>query len=340
MTIRLITLHNKKVNFLVGTKIEKNLIEVAKKVLFDESEAIKSLINTIDIEFEKVLNLILESNSKVVVTGIGKSAIIAQKISATFNSTGQKSVFLHAADAIHGDLGIIDNNDAILILSKSGNTPEIKVLIPLIKRLGNKIISIVSDLNSYLAKNSDFVINASIKAEACTLNLAPTTSTTVSLVLGDALAVCLLEARNFSKRDFAQFHPGGSLGKKLYLKVEDIFPNNALPMVFNSASLQEVIMEMTSKRLGATAVIDENGDLLGIVTDGDLRRMLSKGELNPSLKAFEIMGTNPKTITKDEYAVNALYLMQELNITQLIVINEKKPIGFVHLHDLLKEGLI
>lgn len=322
------------------TKIEKNIIEIAKKVLTDESEAIKSLISTIDIRFEQIIHAILASRGKIVLTGIGKSAIIAQKISATLNSTGQKAVFMHATDAMHGDLGIIDDDDIIIFLSKSGNTPEIKVLMPLLKRLGNKIVALVSNIESYLAKNSDYVINAHVDAEACPLNLAPTTSTTVALALGDALAVCLLEARDFSKKDFAKHHPGGSLGKKLYLRVSDIYPNNALPIVIESADIQSVILEMTTKRLGSTAVVNHEQELVGIITDGDLRRMLNNKVDFSTLKAVDIMGHSPKTIEPEEYAVNALVKMQDLNITQLVVSEGKNVLGFVHLHDLLKEGLI
>ena len=322
------------------TKIEKNIIEIAKKVLTDESEAIKSLISTIDIRFEQIIHTILDSRGKIVLTGIGKSAIIAQKISATLNSTGQKAVFMHATDAMHGDLGIIDDDDIIIFLSKSGNTPEIKVLMPLLKRLGNKIVALVSNIESYLAKNSDYVINAHVDAEACPLNLAPTTSTTVALALGDALAVCLLEARDFSKKDFAKHHPGGSLGKKLYLRVSDIYPNNALPIVIESADIQSVILEMTTKRLGSTAVVNHEQELVGIITDGDLRRMLNNKVDFSTLKAIDIMGHSPKTIEPEEYAVNALVKMQDLNITQLVVSEGKNVLGFVHLHDLLKEGLI
>jgi arabinose-5-phosphate isomerase len=324
----------------VETKVEKKIVDLAKKVLFDESEAIKSLINTIDEQFESIIQLILFTNGKLVLTGIGKSALIGQKIVATLNSTGQKSVFMHATDALHGDLGIIDKDDVILFISKSGNTPEIKVLLPLLKRFGNKVIAMVSNLDSYLAKNADFVINAHVENEACSLNLAPTNSTTVALALGDAIAICLMEAKNFSKKDFAQFHPGGSLGKKLYLKVQDIFQNNDCPIVFEDANLKEVILEITSKRLGATAVLNTNKELVGIITDGDLRRMLSKTSDFNNLKAAEIMGKNPKTIHAEEYAVEALLKMQELNITQLVVVNKKNVLGFVHLHDLLKEGLI
>jgi arabinose-5-phosphate isomerase len=324
----------------VETKIEKKIIEIAKKVLTDESEAIKSLISTIDDKFEQIIYAILASKGKIVLTGIGKSAIIAQKISATLNSTGQKAVFMHATDAMHGDLGIIDKEDIIIFLSKSGNTPEIKVLMPLLKRLGNKIIALVSNVASYLAKNSDFIINAHVDSEACPLNLAPTTSTTVALALGDALAICLLEARDFSKKDFAKHHPGGSLGKKLYLRVSDIYPNNALPIVLESADIQSVILEMTTKRLGSTAVVNPNNDLVGIITDGDLRRMLNNTNDFSTLRAKDIMGISPKIIHPAEFAVNALVKMQDMNITQLVVSEDKKVLGFVHLHDLLKEGLI
>lgn len=322
------------------TKVEKKIIETAKKVLLDESEAIKSLISTIDESFVKVVQKILEAKGKVVLSGIGKSGIIAQKISATLNSTGQQSVFMHATDAVHGDLGIIDDNDVIIILSKSGNTPELKVLVPLIKRLPNVLVAMVSDLDSFLAKNSDYVLNAHVDQEACPMNLAPTTSTTVSLAIGDALAVCLLEARGFTNRDFAKYHPGGSLGKKLYLKVSDIYPNNEVPTVLETASMEEVIMEISSKRLGTTAVVNEDKLLVGVITDGDLRRKLREKIDIFALNAKDIMSLNPKTIAKNEYAVNALNKMQELSITQLVVEEKGEVLGFVHLHDLLKEGLV
>lgn len=321
------------------TKVEKKIIDTAKKVLQDESEAIISLINTIDEHFLEIVEAILSSKGKVVLSGIGKSAIIAQKITATLNSTGQTAVFMHATDAVHGDLGIINDEDIIIILSKSGNTPELKVLIPLIRRLPNKLVAMVSDLDSFLAKNSDFVINAHVNKEACPMGLAPTTSTTVALALGDALAVALLEARGFTNRDFAKYHPGGSLGKKLYLKVADIYPNNAVPTVAEDADMETIIMEISSKRLGATAVV-KDGKLVGLITDGDLRRKLKEKVDVFSLQAKDIMTPNPKAITKTEYAVNALNRMQELNITQLIVEDEGEVLGFVHLHDLLKEGLV
>ncbi|NBA87992.1 KpsF/GutQ family sugar-phosphate isomerase [Emticicia sp. CRIBPO] len=322
------------------TNLEKKIISIAKKVLTDESEAIKSLINTIDKDFESCVESILQSTGKLVITGIGKSAIIGQKIVATMNSTGQQAVFMHASDALHGDLGIINPEDHVLIISKSGDTPEIKVLVPLIHRTGNVLIAMVSNTSSFLATQSRFVLNAHVEKEACPLNLAPTTSTTAALAMGDALAVCLLEARNFTKRDFAKFHPGGSLGKKLYLKVKDIYPNNAVPFVRKETGIMDVIIEMTSKRLGATSVLDENDELIGIITDGDLRRMLNNSSDFSGLTAADVMNTSPKTIEASEYAVNALTMMQDKSITQLVVTEHKKLLGFVHLHDLLKEGLI
>ncbi len=323
----------------MDTKLEKKIQSVAKKVLQDEAEAILSLKNYIDEDFEACVNAILMNEGRLIVTGIGKSAIIAQKIVATMNSTGTPSIFMHAADAIHGDLGMIQKDDMVICISKSGDTPEIKVLVPLLKRFGNRLIALVSNTGSYLAKNADFILNAHIKREACPLNLAPSTSTTAALALGDALAICLLEARDFSSRDFAKYHPGGSLGKKLYLKVKDIYPNNTLPKVFLDNSVQEVILEISSKRLGAAAVVNSDDEVLGIITDGDLRRMLNEQKDFFALKAVDIMCHNPKTIIADEYAANALAIMQEKSITQLIVTDKGKLLGFIHLHDLLKEGL-
>ncbi len=304
-----------------------------------ESKAIESLISTIDERFSAAVEAILSSSGRLVISGIGKSAIIAQKIVATMNSTGQPAAFMHAADAIHGDLGMIQPNDIVLLISKSGNTPEVKVLLPLLKRLGIKLIALVSDTSSALATQSDFVLNAHVEKEACPLNLAPTTSTTAALAVGDALAVCLLEARQFSTQDFAKFHPGGNLGKRLYLKVLDIYPQHELPVISEEASVREIIVEISSKRLGATAVINAEGNLSGIITDGDLRRMLNKYAEYSHLNAKGIMSDNPQTIEPDAYAVSALQVMQERSITQLIVAENGKPLGFVHLHDLLKEGL-
>lgn len=321
-------------------KDEKKIVEVAKRVLEDEAKAVLNLTNLLDKSFEDCVKAILESKGRLIITGIGKSAIIGQKIVATLNSTGTPAVFMHAADAIHGDLGMIQPDDIILCISKSGDTPEIKVLVPLMKRYGNPLIAMVSNTKSYLAKNADYVLNAYTEKEACPLNLAPTTSTTTALALGDALAVCLLEARGFTSRDFAKYHPGGSLGKKLYLKVKDIYPNNAKPKVSENTDIQGVILEMTSKRLGATAVVNESDELIGIITDGDLRRMLNLHKDFVSLKAKDIMTVSPKTVSPDDYAANALAIMQEKNITQLVVVEEKKLVGFIHLHDLLKEGLV
>jgi len=318
----------------------KNIRESAKKVLINEAQAINKVSNLIDQEFESSAKAILECDGRVVVSGIGKSAIVANKITATLNSTGTPAIFMHAADAIHGDLGMIKKEDLVMVLSKSGNTQEIKVLIPLVKRTGCKLIALVSNMDSVLAQQADHVINGTIDEEACPHNLAPTTSTTVHMALGDALAVCLLEARGFSSDDFARFHPGGSLGKQLYLQVSDIYPNNECPVVLVDSSIEEIILEMTSKRLGTTAVVDESQVLQGIITDGDLRRMLTSDTKSDVKNASSIMSHNPQTIKKECFAVQALAIMQEQNITQLIVAEDKKVLGFVHLHDLLKEGII
>lgn len=321
------------------SNLKKNSITTAQKVLLQEAKAIESSISTINESFADAVQAILESSGRLVISGIGKSAIIAQKIVATMNSTGQPAVFMHAADAIHGDLGMIQPDDIVLVISKSGNTPEVKILVPLVKRLGNQLIALVGDLNSYLGKQADFLINAFVEKEACPLNLAPTTSTTVSLALGDALAMCLLEARQFSSQDFAKYHPGGNLGKRLYLKVSDIYPQHDLPVVAEGASVREIIVEISSKRLGATAVVNEIGELTGIITDGDLRRMLNKHPEFSHLNALTIMSGSPQTIEPEAYAITALQLMQKRSITQLIVAEDKRAVGFVHLHDLLKEGL-
>lgn len=321
-------------------KLAKNIKKIAQEVLLNESRAIEKITAFIDDNFEACVHEIYSAKGRVVITGIGKSAIIANKIVATLNSTGTPSVFMHAADAIHGDLGMIKREDIVICISKSGNTPEIKVLVPLLKRRGSKLVALVSNTNSYLAQQADFVLNATIAEEACPHNLAPTTSTTVHLALGDALAVCLLELRNFSTRDFAEYHPGGSLGKQLYLKVSDIYLQHKLPAVSADTPLKDVIIEISSKRLGCTSVLDGNENLLGIITDGDLRRMLEKSIALNNIKASDIMTANPKTIEKDEFAVRALHLMQEANITQLVVMDGMKVAGFVHLHDLLKEGIV
>jgi arabinose-5-phosphate isomerase len=320
--------------------LQKNIKKIAQDVLINESRAIENLIHQIDNDFEACVREIYSANGRVVITGIGKSAIIANKIVATLNSTGTPAIFMHAADAIHGDLGMIQKSDIVICISKSGNTPEIKVLVPLLKRRGSKLVALVSNTNSYLAQQADFVLNATIAEEACPHNLAPTTSTTAHLAMGDALAVCLLELRDFSSNDFAEFHPGGALGKQLYLKVSDIYTQHQLPFVPANAGLKDVIIEISSKRLGCTSVIDGNKILLGIITDGDLRRMLEKGiDLN-TIKASDIMTRNPKSIEKEEFAVMALQIMQQNNITQLVVMDGQKVAGFIHLHDLLKEGIV
>jgi arabinose-5-phosphate isomerase len=321
-------------------KLAKNIKSVAIKVLQTEANAIQNLVNFIDDEFVACVEAILESKGRVVITGIGKSAIIANKIVATMNSTGTPALFMHAADAIHGDLGMIQPEDFVICISKSGNTPEIKVLVPLLKRLGSKLIAMVSNPNSYLAQNSDYVLKATISEEACPNNLAPTSSTTAQLALGDALAVCLLEAKGFTSEDFAKYHPGGALGKQLYLTVGDVVPKNLIPAVGEEAPLSEVIMEISGKRLGATAVLDGDSKLLGIITDGDLRRMLQRMKDISGVQAKDIMTTNPKSIQIDEYAIIALNKMKEFNITQLVALNGEKVAGFIHIHDLMKEGIV
>lgn len=321
-------------------KLTKNIKSSAIKVLQLEADAIQNLINYIDDEFEACVEAILNSKGRVVITGIGKSAIIANKIVATMNSTGTPAIFMHAADAIHGDLGMVQKDDFVICISKSGNTPEIKVLVPLLKRLGSKLIALVSNTDSYLAEHADFVLNATISEEACPNNLAPTTSTTAHLALGDALAVCLLEAKGFSSDDFAKYHPGGALGKQLYLTVGDVVPKNMVPKVRENAKLPEIIMEISSKRLGATVVLDANDQLLGIITDGDLRRMLEKMQDITKVLARDIMTFNPKSIEVDEYAIRALNRMKEFNITQLVAMKGGKVAGFIHIHDLMKEGIV
>ena len=329
-----------KANFQKALNLAKNIKKIARDVLINESRAIENLTNFIDDNFEACVKEIYSAKGRVVVTGIGKSAIIANKIVDTLNSTGTPALFMHAADAIHGDLGMIQNEDIVICISKSGNTPEIKVLVPLLKRRGSKLVALVSNTKSYLSQQADFVLNATIAEEACPHNLAPTTSTTAHLALGDALAVCLLQIRDFTSRDFAEYHPGGSLGKQLYLKVSDIIIHNQLPVVKPDAPLREVIIEISSKRLGCTAVVDENEKLLGIITDGDLRRMLQKDINLGQVKALDIMTNNPKKIEKDEFAVKALHVMQENSISQLVAMDGEKVMGFIHLHDLLKEGIV
>ena len=317
----------------------KTIKDIALATINIEAEAISALKHAIDQDFVRCVDVIFHSKGRVIVTGIGKSAIIGSKIVATLNSTGTPAVFMHAADAIHGDLGTIQKDDIIICLSNSGETSEIKVLVPLLKLQGSVLIAIVGNRNSYLARQADYIIDATVTKEACRNNLAPTSSTTAQLVMGDALAVCLLECRGFTMNDFARYHPGGALGKKLYLKVSDLYINNQVPKVQFQDDIRTVIMEISSKRLGVTAVMDKN-KLVGVITDGDLRRMLEKTTDIRQITAGGIMSKNPKTIEPDTLVVNALNLMQDNNITQLLVLEKKKYLGVIHLHDILKEGII
>ena len=317
----------------------KSLKTIAINTIREEATAIANLVNFVDSGFLTCVDLILHAKGRVIVTGIGKSAIIGQKIVATFNSTGTPATFLHAADAIHGDLGTIQKDDIVLCLSISGETPEIKILIPLLKEYGSSLIAIVGNKESYLAKQADLVIDTTVSKEACPNNLAPTSSTTAQLVMGDALAVCLLEARGFTSSDFARLHPGGAIGKQLYLKVSDIYSNNQAPRVSFDDDIKKVIYEISSKRLGATAVIKED-KLLGVITDGDLRRMLENNSDISKLTAADIMTKKPRTITPDTLLVNALNLMRQNNITQLLVVEKNLYKGVIHLHDILREGIL
>ncbi len=320
-------------------KTHDQVVAIAKATLEIEAQSITALINYVNHDFTAAVTEIFNSKGRVIITGVGKSAIIAQKITATFNSTGTPAVFMHAADAVHGDLGIIQQSDIVICISKSGNTPEVKVLIPLLKSAGNKLIAMVGNIDSYLAKQADYVINCTVEKEACPNNLAPTSSTTAQLAMGDALAVCLLECRDFKSEDFAKFHPGGALGKRLYLKAGDLAAQNQKPQVKKTDSVRNVLIEISSKRIGAAAVI-ENNTIIGIITDGDIRRMMEKYENINELKAADIMSHEPKTIDADELAVNAINIMQQKNISQIIVTKQNQFFGFIHLHDLLKEGII
>lgn len=322
------------------TVLDIDIKSVGIRTMLLESEAIRSLCGLLDDQFERAVNAIHEGRGRLIVSGIGKSAIIAQKIVATFNSTGTPAIFLHAADAIHGDLGMIQQEDIVMMISKSGESPEIKVLLPLIRNFGNTIIAIVGNASSYLARQSDILLNVTVSQEACPNNLAPTASTTAQLVMGDAIAVALMELKGFDGEDFAKFHPGGTLGKKLYLRVSDLYKNNEKPSVFLSSSLKEVIMEISKKRLGATAVINEKNELLGIITDGDLRRMLEKNIPLDSARASDIMTGQPRTVAAEALAVDALDMLRKHDITQLAVTAGNQYLGIIHLHDLVREGLI
>jgi len=312
--------------------------KVALKAIDNELSAIAGLSASINADFEKAVHLILSAKGRVVVTGIGKSAIIAQKIVATLNSTGTAAIFMHAADAIHGDLGLVRKNDVVITISKSGETPEIKILIPLLKARKNKLIALVGNISSYLAKQADLILDTTVEKEACPNNLAPTSSTTAQMVLGDALAICLLEMRGFTASDFAKFHPGGALGKKMFMRVSDLSINNQVPKVDVGENMSNVIIEISSKMLGATAVLDEQ-KLVGLITDGDLRRMIQKYPDYSTLKAYDVMSSNPRTIDQNELVVEALSTMRENNITQLLVLDNNKYVGVIHLHDILKEGI-
>ncbi|CAN5701232.1 KpsF/GutQ family sugar-phosphate isomerase [soil metagenome] len=318
----------------------QNNIQVALRTIQLEAEAIHQLKQYIDKDFEKALTAIAMSKGRIVVSGIGKSAIIAQKIVATFNSTGTPAVFMHASDAIHGDLGMVQQDDVIIIVSKSGDSPEIKVLVPLIKNFGNTLIGMVGNTQSFLARQSNFILNTTVEQEACPNNLAPTSSTTAQMVMGDVLAVCLMEMNAFGKTDFAKFHPGGALGKRLYLKTGDLATLNERPIVFATTGIREVIVEMTRRRLGVAVVVDNNDAIEGIITDGDLRRMLEKGDSFDTLVAKDIMSANPITAGSEVLAVDALEIMKIKDISQLVIADNMIYKGIVHIHDIIKEGII
>lgn len=318
---------------------QQNILQTAIETILSESKSIANLANLVDVNFTKSVEAILNSPGKTIVTGIGKSAIIAQKIVATLNSTGTPSQFLHASEAIHGDLGMIQHDDIVICISKSGNSPEIKVLAPIIKNFGNILIGMTGNTDSFLAKQSDFVLNTYVERESCPNNVAPTDSTTAQLVMGDALAVCLMSERKFTANDFAKYHPGGALGKKLLFKVKDMLDNENRPQVNPDTSLKDVIVEISQKRLGVTAVVEKD-KLIGIITDGDIRRMLEKHDNFLGMTAKDIMTKNPKTIESENMVVDALNIMEDFSITQLIVTDNSNYKGVIHLHDILKEGIV
>ena len=320
-------------------KSSAEIKKIAKDTIVLEARVIENLQNSINVNFVAVIELIMSSKGRLIVMGIGKSANIASKMVSTFNSTGQPAIFLHAADAIHGDLGNVQKGDIVLCISKSGNTPEIKAVLPFIKNLGNIIIGLTGNMKSFLAKESDFTLDISVEKEACPNNLAPTSSTTAQLVMGDALAVTLLACRGFTDKDFARFHPGGTLGKRLFLKLSDILNRDSIPSVNTDASINEVIIEISKKRCGATAVL-KNNILKGIITDGDLRRMLEKGDSFSTLTATDIMCVSPKTIDINTLAYDALQLMEQNNISQMIVVDNSNYVGIVHIHEIIKEGVV
>lgn len=317
----------------------ENIITAAKKTIVSESQSIAKLTDFIDDVFVNAVQEIYNSKGRLIVTGIGKSAIIAQKIVATLNSTGTPSMFLHASEAIHGDLGMVQDGDAVICISKSGNSPEIKVLVPLLKRFGNKLIAITGNVTSFLGKEAHYTLNTYVESEACPNNLAPTNSTTAQLVMGDAIAVCLMEMRDFKPEDFAKYHPGGALGKKLLLRVQDMLDSTRKPFVNPESSIKNVIVEISEKRLGVAAVI-ENDKVVGIITDGDIRRMLNKTETITGLVAKDIMTVHPKTIKSTDMVVDALNILEDFSITQLVVVDNGEYKGVIHLHDILKEGIV
>lgn len=321
--------------------MDEVLLKTAIRTIELEAESVAGLVRYINSDFEKAVETVYNSSGRIVISGIGKSAIVAQKIVATLNSTGSPSIFMHAADAIHGDLGMIQKDDVVMVLSKSGESPEIKVLIPLIKNFGNILIAMCGDENSFLAKNCHYFLNTTVTKEACPNNLAPTSSTTAQMVMGDAFAVCLMEKLGFNGQDFARFHPGGNLGKRLYLRVKDLYLFNNKPSVSPASGLKEIIVQITKGRLGATAVVTEEGKIEGIITDGDLRRMLEKSNALNNIKAEDILTKNPKTIFADQLAVVALEVLRSNDISQLLVVNKQNQyMGMLHLHDLVKEGIV
>lgn len=318
---------------------QQSILNTAKETILSESKSVANLADLLDDNFAKTIELILNSKGKTIVTGIGKSAIIAQKIVATLNSTGTPAQFLHASEAIHGDLGMIQEDDIVICISKSGNSPEIKVLTPIVKNFGNTLIGMTGNTDSFLAKQSDYILNTYVERESCPNNVAPTDSTTAQLVMGDALAVCLMTQRNFTANDFAKYHPGGALGKKLLFRVKDMLDTENRPQVKPEATIKDVIVEISQKRLGVTAVV-ENNQLIGIITDGDIRRMLEKHDSFIGMTARDIMTQNPKTVQSDSMVVEALNLMENFSITQLIVSDNQQYKGVIHLHDILKEGIV
>lgn len=321
--------------------MDKKIYDAAIRTIASESESISGLKAFVDAGFERAVQILHQSKGRVVITGIGKSAIVGQKIVATLNSTGTPALFMHAADAIHGDIGMMQQDDVVVVISKSGESPEIKVLVPLIKNFGNTLIGMVGNTVSFLAKQSDIILNTTVEKEACPNNLAPTNSTTAQMVMGDALAICLMELNEFDGKDFAKYHPGGNLGKKMYLRVNELYNLNASPMVLPDTSLKEVILEISKGRMGATAVVNEKNILTGIVTDGDVRRMLEKTDDLKNIRASDILTSNPKTIQPELLAVEALEILKQFDISQLLVTNNDGIyLGILHLHDLIREGII